>query len=99
MHYVAVVFKAVYDKVVLVPRWVLMLASGGIANVAMRYAHRNDPDPEAVKAEREAAAKIVAEKKAAEKAAAEANTQSTQASATGASPSKGKGKQRKHAKK
>ena len=96
MHYVAVVFKAVYDKVVLVPRWVLMLASGGIANVAMRYAHRNDPDPEAVKAEREAAAKIVAEKKAAEKAAAEA---STQASATGASPSKGKGKQRKHAKK
>jgi len=96
MHYLAVALKGVYDKIVLVPRWVLMLASGGLANVAMRFAHRNDRVPE--KPTEETEQKAIEDKKGGA-APAVAGLTAGEASTGGASPSKGKGNKRKNAKK
>ncbi|OBZ70492.1 hypothetical protein A0H81_09661 [Grifola frondosa] len=41
LHYYALVLKAIYDVVVRVPRWLLMILSGGLASVVMRLIHRN----------------------------------------------------------
>ncbi|KAH9948791.1 hypothetical protein B0H21DRAFT_689421 [Amylocystis lapponica] len=97
MHYFAFAMTKSYEYLVRVPRWVLMLASGGVANLIMRYIHRNDAAP----------TEPVIEEKPTEKPAplslpvpaGSSTTTSAPASTTGASPSKGKGRQRKGAKK
>lgn len=82
--------KKVYDVMVIVPRWVLMLLSGALCNFIIRFLHKNDPEP---------AAKKEAEKKETE-TPSESSAARPEASTTGAQPTpKGKGKLRKSGKK
>ena len=39
MHYLALGFKRVYEFLILFPRWVLMIASGAVANLVMKAMH------------------------------------------------------------
>ena len=90
MHYFALAMKQVYDLLIVVPRWVLMLLSGALCNVIIRFLHKSDPEP---------AAKKVTEKKEEDKPSASSSAQ-PEASTTGAqSTPKGKGKLRKGGKK
>lgn len=50
MHYFAIGLQYIYDVSILVPRWMLMLATGGVASLIMRLMHRN-PEAEAPKPE------------------------------------------------
>ncbi|KAL6309775.1 hypothetical protein BKA93DRAFT_719911, partial [Sparassis latifolia] len=42
MHYFALCMKKIYDVVVRVPKWVLMVISGVVANFVMKWFHQND---------------------------------------------------------
>ncbi|KAI0353134.1 hypothetical protein OH77DRAFT_1459171 [Trametes cingulata] len=98
LHYYAVAMTRMYNFVNRFPRWVLMIASGMVASVVMRILHRN-PNPAPKPAATEESSKaVVAKKSEVGSSTAVASTTSTTA-ATGASPSKGKNKQRKNAKK
>ncbi|KAI9064816.1 hypothetical protein FKP32DRAFT_1591048 [Trametes sanguinea] len=62
LHYYALAMKRTFDFVNRFPRWVLMIASGGIASVVMRLLHRNPgaeaaPAPAPAPAEKEATVK------------------------------------------
>ncbi|OSX59329.1 hypothetical protein POSPLADRAFT_1035645 [Postia placenta MAD-698-R-SB12] len=95
MHYYALSLRWVYDFLMKFPRWVLMIASAGIANLVMKFMHSNagtdrpqprpvEPEPTAVPAP----------------APAEKETPATpEKEKTNSSPAKGKGRQRKNARK
>lgn len=89
MHYLALGFKRIYEFLILFPRWVLMIASGAVANIVMKAMHSNagtdQPQPKPV-------AKETTPESAPAPAAKEKTTDAK------ASPAKSKGK-RKNAKK
>jgi len=41
MHYIALGMRKVYDILIVVPRWIMMLMSGAVASLFMRVLHRN----------------------------------------------------------
>ena len=84
MHYFALVMQKIYNVLVQVPRWVLMLLSGVIGNFIIKLMHKDDTKKETEKKDDTPAA---------------STSTVTEASATGVTPAKGKGKQRKVAKK
>ncbi|KAI0939870.1 hypothetical protein AcV5_001137 [Taiwanofungus camphoratus] len=96
MHYYAIALKAVYDLFVRIPRWLLMIISGGVAQFVMKWMHRNAgtdasrPEPSVKPASKPIPAAGTV---------AHSSSASTQVNGTGATPAKGKGKQRKNAKK
>lgn len=89
MHYLALTFKRVYEFLILFPRWVLMIASGAVANLVMKAMHSSAgtdrPQPRAAGQE---PAQEPAPAPAPTPAANEKTTE------TKASPAKSKGKRR-----
>ena len=87
MHYLALTFKRVYEFLILFPRWVLMIASGAVANLVMKAMHSNAgtdrPQPRAAAQE--------TEQEPSPAPAPAANEKTTE---TKASPAKSKGKRR-----
>lgn len=41
MEYLAVVLTRIYNVTVLIPNWMLLLLSGGVASVLLKFLHRN----------------------------------------------------------
>ncbi|KAI0375945.1 hypothetical protein BV20DRAFT_960014 [Pilatotrama ljubarskyi] len=92
LHYYALATTRMFNFVNRFPRWVLMIASGMIASVVMRILHR-DPKPKVQPVTKPA------EKETPKAVEAGSTTGSSTANAATTSPSKGKNKQRKNAKK
>ncbi|OCH94286.1 hypothetical protein OBBRIDRAFT_747942 [Obba rivulosa] len=87
LHYYGLLLKTVYDVLVRVPKWLLMIGTGAVASVVMRLMHRDPPKQplQVTPAAATATPSITV-------AVPEANTATP-------SPMKGKAKQRKTAKK
>ncbi|EMD40531.1 hypothetical protein CERSUDRAFT_130463 [Gelatoporia subvermispora B] len=91
LHYYGLTLKAIYDFLVRVPKWLLMIGTGAAASVVMRLMHRGSPNPPAQTAPAPSASTATS--------TVTATTPQAGTATANPSPSKGKGKQRKNAKK
>jgi len=89
MHYWAIALRKIYDVAIVIPRWVMMLISGGIASVVMRFLHRNPA----------AGVAYEDQKKEEDKAKIEPATAPTATTTATPAKSKGSSKQKKSGKK
>ncbi|TFY67663.1 hypothetical protein EVJ58_g1493 [Rhodofomes roseus] len=86
LHYFSLALKYFYETLIIFPRWVLMIASGGIANIVMKAMHSNaGTDQPPPRVEREAPK---------EDSPAPAATTATETTETKSSPAKSKGRRR-----
>ncbi|PCH40984.1 hypothetical protein WOLCODRAFT_131634 [Wolfiporia cocos MD-104 SS10] len=96
MHYFAVTLRAIYEFLLRFPRWLLMIASGGIAQVVMRFLHKSAGTDRPQRPTPRPPAKPASPPAASVSVQAESSLASLQSKG---SPSKGRGKQRKGAQK
>ncbi|CCM01744.1 uncharacterized protein FIBRA_03810 [Fibroporia radiculosa] len=87
MHYFGVTLKQIYEFLLIFPRWLLMIASGIVGNMVLKFLHSN----KSVKSPAKPAASLSATMTKTEVAATPAQANGT--------PTRGKAKQRKNAKK
>ena len=88
MHYWSIYLRKIYDVLVIVPRWVMMLISGAMASVVMRFMHKNPEAGVAYKDDK----KKEEDKPKVEAAAPTATTSATPSKSKGSSKQKKSGK-------